>query len=131
VLVDIGAKREGLRDLEQEARLAREVESIGLERATLIKVYVLQPENEEGQRRPEPAPGRAPEGPRVSRARSRPRSSSTPTFSEQNKGGCRQRVGPARISCLGQGRSAYAGTLESRRAAIPVKILESTASATG
>src|SRR5258708_32690225 len=47
VLVDIGAKAEGVIS-SKELGLRGEVESIGLEPGDLIKVYVLQPENEEG-----------------------------------------------------------------------------------
>src|SRR3979411_3207574 len=47
VLVDIGAKAEGVIS-SKEVGLRGEAESIGLEPGDLIKVYVLQPENEEG-----------------------------------------------------------------------------------
>src|SRR3982074_815502 len=47
VLVDIVAKAEGVIS-SKELGLGGAVESIGLEPGDLIKVYVLQPENEEG-----------------------------------------------------------------------------------
>src|SRR2546425_12950003 len=47
VLVDIGAKAEGVIS-SKELGLRGEVDSVGLEPGDQIKVYVLQPENEEG-----------------------------------------------------------------------------------
>src|ERR1700687_6246412 len=47
VLVDIGAKAEGVIS-SKELGLRGEVDSVGLEPGDHIKVYVLQPENEEG-----------------------------------------------------------------------------------
>src|SRR6266508_4528107 len=47
VLVDIGAKAEGVIS-SKELGMRGEVDAIGLEPGDLIKVYVLQPENEEG-----------------------------------------------------------------------------------
>ncbi|TMC90529.1 MAG: S1 RNA-binding domain-containing protein, partial [Chloroflexi bacterium] len=47
VLVDIGAKAEGVIS-SKELGLRGEVDSLGLEPGDQIKVFVLQPENEEG-----------------------------------------------------------------------------------
>ena len=47
VLVDIGAKAEGVIS-SKELGLRGDVDSVGLEPGDQIKVYVLQPENEEG-----------------------------------------------------------------------------------
>src|ERR1051326_1476514 len=113
VLVDIGAKAEGVIS-SKELGMRGDTDSAGLEPGDQIKVYVLQPENEEGN---------------VVLSLRRARAETTvidADVREQNKGGLIVNIlGLRGFLPSSQVARAYAGNLETlvgKR--IPVKILE-------
>ncbi|TMC00222.1 MAG: S1 RNA-binding domain-containing protein [Chloroflexi bacterium] len=125
VLVDIGAKAEGVIS-SKELGLRGEVESIGLEPGDLIKVYVLQPENEEGNVVLSLRRARAETTWLVAAEKQTDGSVIDADVREQNKGGLIVNVlGLRGFLPSSQVARAYAGTLESLVGQrIPVKILE-------
>src|SRR5229473_1248176 len=125
VLVDIGAKAEGVIS-SKELGLRGEVESIGLEPGDLIKVYVLQPENEEGNVVLSLRRARAETTWLVAAEKQTDGSVIEADVREQNKGGLIVNVlGLRGFLPSSQVARAYAGSLESLVGQrIPVKILE-------
>src|SRR5216684_715119 len=125
VLVDIGAKAEGATS-SKELGLRGEVESIGLEPGDLIKVYVLQPENEEGNVVLSLRRARAETTWLVAAEKQTDGSVIEADVREQNKGGLIVNVlGLRGFLPSSQVARAYAGSLESLVGQrIPVKILE-------
>src|ERR1700716_2270025 len=125
VLVDIGAKAEGVIS-SKELGLRGEVESIGLEPGDLIKVYVLQPENEEGNVVLSLRRARAETTWLVAAEKQTDGSVIDADVREQNKGGLIVNVlGLRGFLPSSQVARAYAGSLESLVGQrIPVKILE-------
>ncbi len=125
VLVDIGAKAEGVIS-SKELGLRGEVESIGLEPGDLIKVYVLQPENEEGNVVLSLRRARAETTWLVAAEKQTDGSVIEADVREQNKGGLIVNVlGLRGFLPSSQVARAYAGNLESLVGQrIPVKILE-------
>jgi ribosomal protein S1 len=125
VLVDIGAKAEGVIS-SKELGLRGDVDSVGLEPGDQIKVYVLQPENEEGNVVLSLRRARAETTWLVAAEKQTEGSVVDADVREQNKGGLIVNIlGLRGFLPSSQVGRAYAGTLESlvgKR--IPVKILE-------
>jgi len=125
VLVDIGAKAEGVIS-SKELGLRGEVDSAGLEPGDQIKVYVLQPENEEGNVVLSVRRARAETTWLVAAEKQTDGSVIDADVREQNKGGLIVNIlGLRGFLPSSQVARAYAGSLESlvgKR--IPVKILE-------
>ncbi|TMC70947.1 MAG: 30S ribosomal protein S1 [Chloroflexi bacterium] len=125
VLVDIGAKAEGVIS-SKELGLRGEVDSVGLEPGDQIKVYVLQPENEEGNVVLSLRRARAETTWIVAAEKQTDGSVIEADVREQNKGGLIVNVlGLRGFLPSSQVARAYAGSLESLVGQrIPVKILE-------
>ena len=125
VLVDIGAKAEGVIS-SKELGLRGEADSVGLEPGDQIKVYVLQPENEEGNVVLSLRRARAETTWIVAAEKQTDGSVIDADVREQNKGGLIVNVlGLRGFLPSSQVARAYAGSLESLVGQrIPVKILE-------
>ncbi|HZK74303.1 MAG TPA: S1 RNA-binding domain-containing protein, partial [Clostridia bacterium] len=125
VLVDIGAKAEGVIS-SKELGLRGEADSVGLEPGDQIKVYVLQPENEEGNVVLSLRRARAETTWIVAAEKQVDGSVIEADVREQNKGGLIVNVlGLRGFLPSSQVARAYAGSLESLVGQrIPVKILE-------
>src|SRR6202162_508734 len=127
VLVDIGAKAEGVIS-SKELGLRGEADSVGLEPGDQIKVYVLQPENEEGNVVLSLRRARAETTWIVAAEKQTDGSVIEADVREQNKGGLIVNIlGLRGFLPSSQVARAYAGSLESLVSQrIPVKILEVT-----
>ena len=125
VLVDIGAKAEGVIS-SKELGLRGDVDSVGLEPGDQIKVYVLQPENEEGNVVLSLRRARAETTWIVAAEKQADGSVIDADVREQNKGGLIVNIlGLRGFLPSSQVARAYAGSLESLVSQrIPVKILE-------
>src|SRR4030081_2931405 len=125
VLVDIGAKAEGVIS-SKELGTRGDVDSVGLEPGDQIKVYVLQPENEEGNVVLSLRRARAETTWIVAAEKQTDGSVIEADVREQNKGGLIVNVlGLRGFLPSSQVARAYAGSLESLVGQrIPVKILE-------
>ena len=125
VLVDIGAKAEGVIS-SKELGLRGEMDSAGLEPGDQIKVYVLQPENEEGNVVLSLRRARAETTWIVAAEKQTDGSVIDADVREQNKGGLIVNIlGLRGFLPSSQVARAYAGNLESLVGQrIPVKILE-------
>src|SRR6266571_3977206 len=125
VLVDIGAKAEGVIS-SKELGMRGDVDSAGLEPGDQIKVYVLQPENEEGNVVLSLRRARAETTWLVAAEKQTDGTVIDADVREQNKGGLIVNIlGLRGFLPSSQVARAYAGTLETlvgKR--IPVKILE-------
>src|SRR5258708_2504549 len=125
VLVDIGAKAEGVIS-SKELGMRGDVDSVGLEPGDQIKVYVLQPENEEGNVVLSLRRARAETTWIVAAEKQADGSVIEADVREQNKGGLIVNIlGLRGFLPSSQVARAYAGSLEalgSQR--IPVKMLE-------
>jgi len=125
VLVDIGAKAEGVIS-SKELGMRGDVDSVGLEPGDQIKVYVLQPENEEGNVVLSLRRARAETTWIVAAEKQADGSVIEADVREQNKGGLIVNIlGLRGFLPSSQVARAYAGSLESLVSQrIPVKILE-------
>jgi small subunit ribosomal protein S1 len=125
VLVDIGAKAEGVIS-SKELGMRGDVDSVGLEPGDQIKVYVLQPENDEGNVVLSLRRARAETTWIVAAEKQVDGSVMDADVREQNKGGLIVNIlGLRGFLPSSQVARAYAGTLESLVGQrIPVKILE-------
>jgi ribosomal protein S1 len=125
VLVDIGAKAEGVIS-SKELGLRGDLDSVGLEPGDLIKVYVLQPENDEGNVVLSLRRARAETTWLVAAEKQTDGSVMDADVREQNKGGLIVNIlGLRGFLPSSQVARAYAGSLESLVGQrIPVKILE-------
>jgi len=125
VLVDIGAKAEGVIS-SKELGLRGDVDSVGLEPGDQIKVYVLQPENEEGNVVLSLRRARAETTWLVAAEKQTDGSVIDADVREQNKGGLIVNIlGLRGFLPSSQVARAYAGSLESLVGQrVPVKILE-------
>src|SRR5438094_4059544 len=125
VLVDIGAKAEGVIS-SKELGLRGEADALGLEPGDQIKVFVLQPENEEGNVVLSLRRARAETTWLVAAEKQTDGSVIEADVREQNKGGLIANVlGLRGFLPSSQVARAYAGSLESLVGQrIPVKILE-------
>src|SRR5207253_7004245 len=125
VLVDIGAKAEGVIS-SKELGLRGEADALGLEPGDQIKVFVLQPENEEGNVVLSLRRARAETTWLVAAEKQTDGSVIEADVREQNKGGLIVNVlGLRGFLPSSQVARAYAGSLESLVGQrIPVKILE-------
>jgi small subunit ribosomal protein S1 len=125
VLVDIGAKAEGVIS-SKELGMRGDVDAVGLEPGDQIKVYVLQPENEEGNVVLSLRRARAETTWIVAAEKQADGSVIEADVREQNKGGLIVNIlGLRGFLPSSQVARAYAGSLESLVSQrIPVKILE-------